>query len=227
MHLPFDVGMLRQQVPDPRERSAVVSWPARNNVSASSRTCVVGHSTASIFFVLGEKQNRKQIASVFPAPPPFINDSIDGGIESCSHPFIATDLGKREFLDQLCERKHQQVEHLHDAGHGFADLVGFRINVCIKKCLCDNPERQPRHLMVHVKRVPILPAGRCAIGVLDHDPSVGRDPLPMKGRLHQKPLSSMQIAFAGQQPLTQQALCALQRTSFDEVRIVCHEDLAD
>ncbi len=74
---------------------------------------------------------------------------------------------------------------------------------------------------------PSRPRPAHPIGVADHQVAVAGDAIAVKRRLHQPPLAQVHRAFAGQQPLAEQALAALEAAALGEIAVVGDEHVAD
>ncbi len=65
------------------------------------------------------------------------------------------------------------------------------------------------------------------ICVLRHYRSIALHPLPVKRGLGEPALTPMEAAFAGQQPLSEQALGTLQPSAFAESMVMSHQYVFD
>src|SRR5215208_7970846 len=83
------------------------------------------------------------------------------------------------------------------------------------------------HLFMDVDGLAVTPRFERALREGDHYLAVGGYPSAMKCRLGKPPLTSPELALAGQEPLAQQAPVSLEDPRLSEVAIVLDEDVLD
>jgi hypothetical protein len=146
-------------------------------------------------------------------------------IQPIARLFEAPDGGQRQFLQIFGEWQHQHAEHLQHDGQRLPDLGGFGFHVGTEQRLAHYAQRQPHHFIRDIQRASLLPAPAQPHGILAHHRRVPGHAVPMKRGLNQAALPQMKLAFAGQQPLAQQNLGALQRPALDEIPLIGHQNL--
>ena len=223
----LDVGRAAEQVPGPGQRVGgrlVAGEEDRHRLVAH---LLIGHPAAIVFVLRGE-QHRQQVAVIAAAGAAVGDHAVDDRVEPRARHAGAAQLRHRQPLEHVGERQHHHPERFHHRGQRLADRGGLRLDVDVEQRLADDRQRQAVHLARDVERRAVAPARRaCAIGVADHQVAVAGDAIAVEGRLHQAALAQVHRAFAGQQPLAEQPLAALEAAALGEVAVVGDEDVAN
>ena len=132
----------------------------------------------------------------------------------------------RQPLDHIGERQHANPERLHHRGKRLPDLARQRLDIGPEERLPDDGQRQTRHFFRRVDPGAVGPPGRRACRAIGHHRRVRRDPVLVKCRLRQAPLSEVRLPLARQQPVAEHRLDGLDPTALLELPLVRHEDVA-
>jgi hypothetical protein len=74
------VGILREQVPRPRQRNGCGLVPSEEKRHDLITNLLIGHTTA-IVSILNVEKHGEDVSTVLPSPTARTNDSIDNGIK--------------------------------------------------------------------------------------------------------------------------------------------------
>ena len=183
---------------------------------------------AAVFIVSGE-QHGKEIAFVGATRASFgyqaVNDRIDligGAVETA-----VSGCGQAIVQDPFQRRlRSKRFRHLREH---LSDFVGFSGNVRIEERLDYNLERETQYVAMNITLLTFTPRSDHTACIVDHHVRIGADSLPMKCGLREASLPFPDFAFAGQQPLADEALKKRrpQRSRLNEVFRIRHQHIFD
>ena len=98
-------------------------------------------------------------------------------------------------------------EGVHQRLHRRAGVGRIAADLRVEQRLGDDLQRQPHHVVLDVADLAVGPGLEHSLGVIDHEPAIGGDPLAVKRRLGELALAAPELPLAGQEPLAQRPPC--------------------
>ena len=223
----FDLAVLRQQVPRPRERvrrGLVAGQEDRHGLVAK---LLVGHAPAVALLVLSHQEHGQQVPAVASLPSVVLDQPVDDRVELSLGSPEPHRRGDRQPLEQRAVRCRHPVEEPQRGRQGGAHPRGvLPSEVRVEKRLSDDRQRQARHLRVHVDDVAVSPSLREIPRRAGHHVRVAGDARGMERRLGHPALAPVEVALAGEQPVAQDAARLLEALALHEVVVPGDEHLA-
>ena len=183
---------------------AVVSWPARKSVIASSRSCLSVMPAAVLVARL--QQHREQVVA---RPRPAARRCGDEPIDDLVEPrgrgpgaAVARAVGTQS--GRKIEAAERVVKACITSASASPTSGASRRDVGVEERLGDDLQRQAHHLLVQVAHLAVAPAVQQPLGVGHHGLGVGGQALAVKSGGDEPALAPPEVALARQQPVAEQ-----------------------
>jgi hypothetical protein len=155
------------------------------------------------------------------------NYAVDVFVQTLEGTAEATIRRRGEKVMRKPKRAVLKLKHLYQfiTQSGHQHNVSFRIHV--EQRFDGDLERKDHHLLMHVAGLVFPPGLKHLLGIVHHYAAIFSYAPAMKSRLRQSPLAQPEVAFARQEPVTENASKEWEAKidGFNKRPIVCYQDV--
>ncbi len=184
----------------------MVSWPARNSVTSSSRTSRSLRPAPSSSWA-ASKPVEQVVVLAQTVVAPLSDHAKDDAIQAGDGALEAPASRRREPRGQQIRSRDGILQGRHRLGH----VLGFPPRVVAEQRPAHDVQRQPHHLLTHVHHRAGAPALGESFRRLGHRRAVRHQPRVLERGLNHAAMSAPGVSVAGQQAAAQHQREALQR----------------
>jgi hypothetical protein len=181
----------------------------------------------SVDILCGE-QHAEQIsvvAGASRAPPP--DDTVDDVVEQVFGGQEAPVSWQRQLAELWNEHEEGGAKPRHDGFDGWDHVSRVACNVRAEESARNDVERQTHHVYVQVSHLTRFPCCKHPVGALDHLLGVDGDAVTVERGLRQAALPTPEVAFAREEPITNDTTKVAQERVLYETLVSADEDVLD